>query len=172
MTKTAPSCRHSFWYWPGRNTVLLATQKTVFRPGWVFIEGVLIRYYQTPPYFIDCRSIQSRSYPWSVSGVLLLRCAWCVTVSGDISSFGRSFHFQGARVDCHQSAQAHYYQCACAAWRHCRNVSQFETHFIGNGPARIRLCLSGPGPQRSGLLLPPQKSGSHVQEHSVGGLAQ
>ena len=80
------------------------------------------------PCFIDCRSLQSRSCPWFVSGVSSPRHADGILKRVHIL-FGRSFRFQGAwaglspvRTDAPEPVRP----CRLAA---CRNVSQFEPHF-------------------------------------------
>ena len=76
------------------------------------------------PCFINCRSVQSRSCPWFVSGVSSPRHADGILKRVHIL-FGRSFHFLGAwaglspvRTDAPETVRP----CRLAA---CRNVSQF-----------------------------------------------
>ena len=99
--------------------------------------------------------------------------------AGNHIRFGRSFTFQGAYPHylfcskyqgCHQPAQMHCKECVCADWRRCRNVSQFETYFRGTDPDRRWSVRVGPFWRKSGLALPPQISGGHIQKFAVGRL--
>ena len=68
------------------------------------------------PCFMNCRSVQSRSCPWFVSGVSSPRHADGILKRVHIL-FGRSFHCQGAGPDCRQSARTRRSWYARAAWR-------------------------------------------------------
>ena len=84
--------------------------------------------------------------------------------------FGRSFTSQGARCSPHScdepkavtSPHRRTFQCACAEWRQCRNMSQTEPYFQRRDRRKAAMCRLSPFQSVS------QVSGQNVDELGIG----